>query len=341
MHGKRLALKNGDVTIAGETAPSPGITLVDGGVNLSGHNVIIRHIRIRPGATGHESGEGWDIDGLSTIAAHDVIVDHCSFSWATDENLSASGPRFEGDNPDAWRQGTSHNITFSHNIIAEGLFHSVHTKKTGHSMGTLIHDNVAGVTILGNLYISNNARNPLFKGGARGVVVNNLIQNPGGTAMQFALVPSEWTGHEYQRGQMAIVGNVMRRGPSTPKNLPMVRMGNGSNVPACDAYLHDNLMLDQQGEPRATSCRSSLQNRLSCKAHQRQAPRQAPSTKSIPRLLWPAHFKALPAAETAEWVLSDVGTRPRDRDATDRRLIEEARNGAGRIIDHEREAGAR
>ena len=55
---------------------------------------MIRHVRIRPGATGHEGGAGWDIDALATIGAHDVIVDHCSLSWATDENLSASGGRF-------------------------------------------------------------------------------------------------------------------------------------------------------------------------------------------------------------------------------------------------------
>ena len=60
------------------------------------------------------------------------------------------------------------------------------------------------IAIIGNLYHSNNARNPLFKGGARGIVANNLICNPGGSAITYGLVPEEWEGHEWQRGQMAI-----------------------------------------------------------------------------------------------------------------------------------------
>ena len=77
---------------------------------------------MRPGEAGQAKGSGWGEDAFSTqVGAHDVIVDHCTFTWATDENLSASGPRFTGATPDDWRAGTSHRITFSYNIIAEGL----------------------------------------------------------------------------------------------------------------------------------------------------------------------------------------------------------------------------
>ena len=197
--GKMLVVNRPFITIAGETAPEPGITLMNGGMNVGTHDVIVRHIRIRPGAGNRPKKSGWECDGLSTIGgAHDVIVDHCSMTWATDENLSASGPRFDGANPDAWRESTSHRITFSHCIIGEGLHDSAHGKGP-HSMGSLIHDNATDIAIIGNLYISNNARNPLFKGGVHGAVVNNVMQNAGNRFVTYGLVPDEWKGHEWQR----------------------------------------------------------------------------------------------------------------------------------------------
>jgi hypothetical protein len=84
---------------------------------------------------GQSRKSGWEPDGLATSGgnAYQIIIDHCSFTWAVDENLSASGTRTEG--PDS----TSHRITFSNNIIAEGLDNSSH-QKDSHSKGTLIHD---------------------------------------------------------------------------------------------------------------------------------------------------------------------------------------------------------
>ncbi|CAN5718984.1 hypothetical protein BH23PLA1_BH23PLA1_34980 [soil metagenome] len=120
-----------------------------------------------------------------------MLIDHCSIAWATDENLSASGPRFDGENVEQWRQNTSHDITFSNCIIAEGLDDSTHAKG-GHSKGSLIHDNASNIAIIGNLYASNVDRNPLFKGGARGVIVNNLSDNPRSRAVHYRLVSGEW-----------------------------------------------------------------------------------------------------------------------------------------------------
>ena len=54
---------------------------------------------------------------------------------------------------------------------------------------------------------------------------------------------------------------------------------------------------------------------------------------------WLEGFAARPAAETADWVLVNAGARPWSRDAVDRRLVEEARTGGGRIVDSEQEVG--
>src|SRR5215472_6084209 len=117
------------LTVAGQTAPSPGITFIKGGFQIGTHDVIVQHIRVRVGEAGAAKKSGWEQDGLSTDGgAHDVIFDHNSVTWATDENMSMSGHRFEGNDPAVWRASTSHRITFSNNIIAEGLAYATHFK---------------------------------------------------------------------------------------------------------------------------------------------------------------------------------------------------------------------
>ena len=98
-----IRIRNPFLTIAGQTAPSPGVTFIKGDFSVSTHDVVIRHIRIRSGDAGAARKSGWEVDGLSTTGASNVIIDHCTFTWATDENLSTSGPRFDGgDTPEAW-----------------------------------------------------------------------------------------------------------------------------------------------------------------------------------------------------------------------------------------------
>jgi len=113
-----IAITEPFLTIAGQTAPSPGITFIRGGIDIQAHDVIVQHVCVRPGEAGAEKRSGWEVDGIAT-GSYNIIVDHCSCTWATDENLSASGPRFDGKSVDEWQKNTSHRITFSNCIIAE------------------------------------------------------------------------------------------------------------------------------------------------------------------------------------------------------------------------------
>jgi hypothetical protein len=263
------------------------------------------------------------VDAIGTIGgAHDVIVDHCSCSWATDENLSASGPRFDGDTVDAWRKGTSHRITFSHCLIAEGLSRSTHSIGE-HSKGSLIHDNTTDIAILGNLYANNFQRNPLFKGGARGIIVNNLIVNPANKAMTFGLVPEEWGEHPWVTGQMAVVGNRMIGGVDTPPELALMTYLRGP----LELYLRDNRAVNRDNQDSPIY----------------EARLQSGSTNGCQLVsepqLWPPGLNPLPVDQVRDAVLAHAGARPWDRDAVDQRLIEQARNGTGRIINSEKEVG--
>lgn len=307
------------LTIAGQTAPSPGVTFIKGGFDIATHDVIVQHLRIRPGEAGQPKKSGWNEDGISTVAARDVIVDHCTLTWATDENLSASGPRFTGKTPDDWRRGTSHRITFSNNIIGEGLARSTHDKLE-HSKGSLIHDNVSDLLIVGNLYAHNYERNPHFKGGVRGVLVNNLIYDPGPRAVHYNLQGEEWGRQPFQTGRMTAVGNVLRAGPSTPDPIAFLMIGGDGDL---DFHGRDNLAVDRIGRPlpmlgRYTTSRARI------------VERDAP-------LDWPKGLQAIPAAEVERHVLGQAGARPWDRDRDDIRLIADVAEGRGEIIDSEQQ----
>ena len=195
----------------------------------------MRHIRMRPGEAGDSPSGGGDFDAITTVrGAHDVIVDHCSLTWATDENLSASSTRFAGETREAVAEAASRRITFSNNIIAEGLANATHAKGE-HSKGTLIHDNVNDVLIVGNLYAHNYERNPLFKGGARGQVINNLIYDPGQRAVHYNLIAEEWLGHAvFARRRWRCSATCMRAGISTEDDWRSSCVGGSGDL---DVYL--------------------------------------------------------------------------------------------------------
>jgi pectate lyase len=309
------------VTIAGQTAPSPGITLIRGGVDVKTHDVIIQHIRIRPGDNGEPRGSGFAEDSISTATAHNLIVDHCSLTWAVDENLSASGPRFTGSTPEEWRAGTSRNILYSHNIVAEGLADATHPKFE-HSKGSLIHDNVSDILIYANLYAHNYERSPLFKGGVHGAIVNNFIFDPGQRAIHYNLQALEWGDVPFEAGQMKAIGNVMRGGQSTKEGLPMIMLGGDGDL---ELEARDNIAVDRWGQPlpmlgRYTTGRARIIEK--------------PVGKPLP-----AGLPVLPAVDVERFVLANAGARPWDRDAHDVRVLANAAEGRGEIIDSQSRVG--
>lgn len=307
------------LTIAGQTAPSPGITLIKTGLDVNTHDVIVQHIRVRAGTAG-DKARGWAPDAFSTLNAYNLIVDHCTFTWAIDENLSASGPRFTGKTPDDWRAAVSHRITYSNNLIAEGLAHATHPKFE-HSKGSLIHDNISDILIIGNLYAHNYERNPLFKGGVRGMVINNLIYNPGQRAVHYNLIPEEWYGREYQLGRMTLIGNVLRGGPDTKPGLPLFMLGGSGDI---EMYEEDNIAVDWTGAPLPKVGRYTTS-----------------AAKIIPmkKPAFPTGVAPIKAIDVEESVIKNAGARPWDRDPTDIRIVADVVEGRGEIIDNEEEVG--
>ena len=59
--------------------------LTTGDLTISGQTV--------PGEGGRAKMSGWEVDSISTTAAYNVIVDHCSATWGTDTSCSTSSPK--------------------------------------------------------------------------------------------------------------------------------------------------------------------------------------------------------------------------------------------------------
>lgn len=308
-------------TIAGQTAPSPGITIIRGGIDLKSHDVIMSHMRIMTGVDGQPKLSGWEADAFSTVAAYNVIVEHCSFFWAVDENMSTSGPRFTGNTVEEWRKGTSHDILFRENIAAEGLADASHPKGE-HSKGTLVHDNATGITFYRNLWAHNMERSPLVKGGAQVLMINNMIYDPGHRAVHYNLMNLEWAGHDYVTGEITAVGNVMRAGNSTAEGLPFLTLGGDGDLAF---YGKDNKVVDRWGNPEAMFGRYGV---TAAKLIEKERPMASLDG-----------FDILPAEQLETNLLSTVGARPWDRAPDDIRMLFFVAEGRGEILDDEKVVG--
>jgi hypothetical protein len=144
-----LTIRNRYITIAGQTAPSPGITLRGAGLLVKASDVLVQHIRVRPGDDPGGEPPG-NRDALKIEAPYEspisnVVIDHCTFTWSTDEIASAW---------QAWDR-----ISLLNNIFAEPLHESIHPEGK-HGFGVLIGPVSGNATLAGNLMASMQSRTP-------------------------------------------------------------------------------------------------------------------------------------------------------------------------------------
>lgn len=194
----------GDVTIAGQTAPGDGICLADNAVSLGGDNIIIRYLRIRMGDKyqkgGMVDGNGGD-DAFGGVRRKNIIIDHCSMSWSTDEVFSV----YAGDS-----------TTLQWNLISEPLNYSYHFE-TGDK--DYEHHGFGG--IWGGLHLS--AHHNLFAHCLSRTPRFNGIRHTPTELVDFANnVIYNW-GHNNvyagEGGQYNIINNYYKYGPGTNKNV--------------------------------------------------------------------------------------------------------------------------
>ncbi len=320
---REVVVQNGQLTIAGETAPSPGITIIRGTLTVAAPDVIVRHLRLRLGDGGDLKQPNWEADCMTAFgpAARNILFDHCSTAWSIDENLSVSGPRVEN--------GTARSVTIRNCIIAEGLDDSTHTKGP-HSKGTLIHDFVRDVAIVGNFYAHDYNRNPFLKPNTTVFMANNLIYDPVSAAIHFAWVPGEYKviPHAMDPGELTAVANVFRMGPYTPPGLAMYTCTPGAPAGVGKLYQTDSTVYSRKGKVMWAGDKGE-------KGHLAESQ----ITIVDHPMLAPKGFTPLPVALTEAYVLQNAGARPKDRDSVDQRIIGDYLARKGGIIDSQDEVG--
>ena len=153
----RLRVTEGRLTIDGGTAPGKGVTLLNHGIQFreGPKDVIVRHLRIRT-LTGGASGDCILLWGNQGTTCERVLVDHCSFMWATDEVVNT------------W--GQVRDVTFQWCIIAEG--------QEPHGKAWLSGAGSDRISIHHCLLAHNSDRNPKVQEGVYDFV-NNVVYNWG------------------------------------------------------------------------------------------------------------------------------------------------------------------
>jgi hypothetical protein len=145
---KPLVIREGRVTVAGQTAPGGGITVRDRVFEVAADDVVVRYIRARLGDEAKAESDAFTIS-----RGRRIVVDHVSASWSVDETLSAGSP-YEGPEDDL------RDVTVQWSIISESLKKSVHAKGE-HGYGSLIRGaHGAKMSFHHNLWAHHSARMP-------------------------------------------------------------------------------------------------------------------------------------------------------------------------------------
>ena len=298
------------VTIAGQSAPGNGITIRNAGLIILSHDVLVQHVRIRPGNTGDvnaETNDAVEILGRHGDAdgAYNVVLDHVSASWSEDETISV------------WYG--AHDITISWSIISEGLLESRHPKGT-HSAGLLIGDSAWNVSVHHNLMAHNDIRNPLIPDGGTHDLVNNVIYNWGVLAMEVV--------DQDSNSFLNIVGNSFIPGPST-RSFYEVMINEEAGVPKL--FVSGNIGPQRPDE--------ASEDWDSVKYGWDDSPAEAPRVYRSSEA-WPApEVTASSAAEATLQVLEHAGATLPLRGPIDVRIVSEVRSKTGRIINSPRDVG--
>ncbi|MGB3807186.1 MAG: hypothetical protein WA936_08305 [Erythrobacter sp.] len=201
----QIRVRNGNLTVAGQTAPGGGIAIRNAPNNLTGSpllldapNLIVRHIRVRPGPT---SGSKQDTTDTITVGGRAVntMLDHLSLSWSTDELFNT----VKG----------AEKVTLQWSLVYEGLSASTHPQGE-HSKGAFLEG--GDITLHHSLLAHAVDRMPTVGTGERTDIVNTISYDMRAKAHEyFSMLRKQADPGSGLWKRANIVGNWVSYGPST------------------------------------------------------------------------------------------------------------------------------
>ncbi|MCD8089376.1 MAG: Ig-like domain-containing protein [Clostridiales bacterium] len=306
----RISSKN--LTIAGQTAPGDGITVTGYDTNISNaENIIIRYMRFRPGADNIFDGDS--MDAIWGRSAKNVMVDHVSTSWSTDETMSIY--RCE-------------NMTVQWSIVAESLTMSGHTKGR-HGYGAIMGG--YNTTYHHNLIANHTSRNPRMGGGTPEAddndhialfdLVNNVIYNWGFNGC-----------YGGGRAQINFMNNYLKAGPGTRDSVENQIIDAGEGNKPGYFYVNGNVL---EGNSEVTN-----DNSLGIKISDAAADWTEIVDTKFQMDGNSAEALTVTDAETAyNEVIEKAGATYPKRDALDARILTEVKNGTGQFANRHEDVG--
>jgi pectate lyase len=191
-----------NLSVYGQTAPSPGITIAGHQFAIRSNDVLIQHLRFRHGDLGNPDLKSRALIVMGPIAR--VVVDHVSVSWSSDDNMGV------------WAAPSD--VTISNSISSES------------QMGMLIGDDSQRIAIIRNLFAHLWDRTPYAKGGSNVVWVNNFVYNSGHPNNG---APIKWAQGKKNTKQMlaSVLSIVTKEGPTSAGTLFFIGPAdNGSKI---------------------------------------------------------------------------------------------------------------
>ncbi len=333
----RLDIKKNNLTILGQTAPGDGVTVSGYDIVIGNNvdNIIIRYLRVRP--TDRQNGEP---DGLGGRWLSNIMIDHCSVSWGVDEMLTIYSGSLE-DGKEAENKppkSQSRNVSVQNCISSESLRMSSHFKGA-HGYGGIIGGTNA--TYHHNLFANHDSRNPRLDRNLKSTdMVNNVIYNWGNNSCYGGEPYSYNSWVRYSAPEYAsnvnIRNNYYKSGPSTKKSIrskifEVTHNGNTSyngQMPKSNFYVKGNYVF---GNSEATDNNTASENYV-----QNQ---QRANFLDMPIDMDEYEISLQTAEEAYEYVLNNAGATLPKRDSIDARVINDVKNGTGRIINGIEEVG--
>ncbi|TWT91031.1 hypothetical protein Mal64_14300 [Pseudobythopirellula maris] len=295
----RLIIRNGDLTIAGQTAPGMGVCVSNFNLGAIGaEDLVVRYLRVRPGDT-----SGKTLDGMGLASCDHSIVDHCSISWSHDEAFSSRGAL---------------NITLQRTLISEALNIAGH-KKYGEGSAHGFAASIGGDrgSFHHNLLAHCAGRNWSLAGGTdqanrhRGQLDlrNNVVYN--------------WDYRTTDGGARLVqfVNNYYKSGPASRIKYYLKPQYENPSFGPQQYYVEGNVMEGVTGPEGPTGELVGMRVQGS-----------QPEPVTLPEPFFEHHVTTTSAEQAYDDVLGDVGCNYPKLDEHDQRVIRETRTGTATYV---------